>query len=398
LQFSLLGARDLSIIATAPPNRQPIVTEIHTFDKDLIRDAILYEVGRGGQVFFIHNRIQSIEGIADTLRLLVPDVRFWVAHGQMKGSELESVMMGFFDKRFDVLISTNIIENGLDISNANTIIVNRADRFGLAELHQLRGRVGRSDRKAFCFLLVPSIHGMTREARQRLQAVEEFSDLGSGFQIAMRDLDIRGAGNMLGAEQTGFIEDIGFETYHRILDEAVQELRSDEFAELFDEDGIPAATETSVEVEADAYIPEAYLSNRIERLNLYRQISESASEEALADARKEMQDRFGPVPPEVNNLLLSVEIKAIAHQIRLKRVVFKNERLFLIFPGTDEDPYFYDHLFQDLLKRLGDLDRRTAMKDSKAGKLRAIVQEVPNLQTAKEILATLNVPSEVVAD
>jgi transcription-repair coupling factor (superfamily II helicase) len=223
LQFSLLGARDLSIITTPPPNRQPIVTEIHGFNKDLIRDAILYELSRDGQVFFIHNRVQSIEEVASSLRAMLPDVRMRTAHGQMKGSDLEKVMADFINHKFDVLISTNIIENGLDIANANTIIVNHADRFGLSELHQLRGRVGRSDRKAFCYLLVRSVTGLTREARMRLEALEEFSELGGGFNIAMRDLDIRGAGNMLGGEQSGFIEEVGFETYHQILDEAVLE-------------------------------------------------------------------------------------------------------------------------------------------------------------------------------
>jgi len=389
LQFSLLGARDLSIIATPPPNRQPIETEIHTFDKDLIRDAILYEVGRKGQVFFLHNRVQSIDDMADTLRMLIPDVRFRIAHGQMRGSELEKVMMGFINRDFDVLVCTNIIENGLDISNANTIIINRADRFGLAELHQLRGRVGRSDRKAFCFLLVPSIHGLTREARQRLQAVEEFSDLGSGFQIAMRDLDIRGAGNLLGAEQTGFIEDIGFETYHRILDEAVQELRADEFSDLFDGDAVPIAAETTIEVEADAFIPESYLSNRVERLNLYRRISESSTSENISEVRTEMEDRFGPIPDEVENLLLSVEIKAMGHENRLSRILFKNERLFLIFPDNAKDPYFYEKYFHELLRLLGQLDHRYALKESSSGKLRAIVQEVPDLHTARDILISL---------
>ncbi|MFB3131089.1 MAG: transcription-repair coupling factor, partial [Rhodothermales bacterium] len=252
LQFSLMGARDLSIISTPPPNRQPILTEIHTFDKDLIRDAILYEISRGGQVFFIHNRVQSIEEVSAMLRALVPDVRIQVAHGQMKSARLERVMMGFIDKKFDVLVSTSIIENGLDISNANTIIIHHAQRFGLAELHQLRGRVGRSDRKAFCYLLVPSIHALTREARQRLQAVEELSDLGSGFHIAMRDLDIRGAGNLLGGEQSGFIAEVGFETYHKILDEAVQELRYDEFHDLFKDAPAPRPGETTVDVDEDA--------------------------------------------------------------------------------------------------------------------------------------------------
>jgi transcription-repair coupling factor (superfamily II helicase) len=286
LQFSLLGARDLSIITTPPPNRQPIVTEIHGFNKDLIRDAILYELSRDGQVFFIHNRVQSIEEVASSLRAMLPDVRMRVAHGQMKGGDLEKVMADFISHKFDVLISTNIIENGLDIANANTIIVNHADRFGLSELHQLRGRVGRSDRKAFCYLMVRSVTGLTREARMRLEALEEFSELGGGFNIAMRDLDIRGAGNMLGGEQSGFIEDVGFETYHQILDEAVLELRETEFSEVFDTPHAPRPVETVVDVEADTFIPDSYVANNVERLNLYRRLSE---------AGRRRFDRFAPV-------------------------------------------------------------------------------------------------------
>ncbi|MCH8276920.1 MAG: transcription-repair coupling factor, partial [Bacteroidetes bacterium] len=391
LQFSLLGARDFSIMATAPPNRQPIVTEIHTFDKDLIRDAILLEVNRGGQVFFIHNRVQSIMEISEMIRMLIPDVRVQVGHGQMKGSDLERVMIGFFEYKFDVLVCTNIIENGLDVSNANTIIINRADYFGLSELHQLRGRVGRSARKAFCFLLVPSIHGLTREARQRLQAVEEFTDLGSGFHIAMQDLDIRGAGNLLGSEQSGFIEDVGFETYHRILDEAVQELRAEEFSDLFDENKAPVAKETSIDVEADAFIPQTYLANRIERLNLYRRIADARNAEALDSVRAEMADRFGPVPEEVENLLLSVEIKLLGQNLRLSRVVFKNHRLFLVFPTAEADAYFFEHLFHGILERLNGQDRIYALKENSAKKLRAIVQNVPDLDTARDVLLSLQV-------
>ena len=368
LQFSLLGARDFSIMATAPPNRQPIVTEIHTFDKDLIRDAILLEVNRGGKVFFIHNRVQSIMEISEMIRMLIPDVRVQVGHGQMKGSDLERVMIGFFEKKFDVLVSTNIIENGLDVSNANTIIINRADYFGLSELHQLRGRVGRSARKAFCFLLVPSIHGLTREARQRLQAVEEFTDLGSGF-----------------------IEDVGFETYHRILDEAVQELRAEEFSDLFDEKKAPVAKETSIDVEADAFIPQTYLANRIERLNLYRRIADARNAEALDSVRAEMADRFGPVPEEVENLLLSVEIKLLGQNLRLSRVVFKNHRLFLVFPTAEADAYFFEHLFHGILERLNGQDRIYALKENSAKKLRAIVQNIPDLETARHVLLSLQV-------
>jgi transcription-repair coupling factor (superfamily II helicase) len=390
LQFSLLGARDLSIIATPPPNRQPIVTEIHTFDKDLIRDAIVYEVSRGGQVFFIHNRVQSIHEVASMIRALAPNIRAVVGHGQMNGPELEGVMMQFVDGKADVLVATSIIENGLDIANANTIIIDRAGHFGLAELHQLRGRVGRSDRKAFCYLLVPSIHGLTRESRQRLQAVEEFSDLGSGFQIAMRDLDIRGAGNMLGAEQSGFIEDVGFETYHKILDEAVSELRAEEFQDVFGEAETPRPDDSTVDVDADAFIPESYLSNRVERLNVYRRISEASDAERLSDIRSEIVDRFGPIPPELETVLQAASIKVLAQKLRLPKVAFKNERLFLSIPEPDDDPYFFEHTFQPLLGSLASLDRRYVLKESsRTRKLRAIVQDIPDLTAAAEVLERL---------
>ncbi len=388
LQFSLLGARDLSIISTPPPNRQPIQTEIHTFDKALIRDAILYETTRGGQVFFIHNRVHDIERMADTLQALLPETRFRTAHGQMQGRQLEAVMADFIDHKFDVLVSTNIIESGLDISNANTIIINNADHFGLSELHQLRGRVGRSDRKAFCYLLVPSIHTLTPEARQRLQAVEEFSDLGSGFNIAMRDMDIRGAGNMLGAEQSGFIEEIGFETYHKILDEAVTELRTEEFAELF-EKPVPAGPETSIDVELDAFIPETYIANNIEKLNVYRRISETASPAALEELRAELTDRFGPLPEQVETLLCAAGMRLDAAALRLPRVAFKNERLFLDLPGASDDAYFYDTLFQPLLAALGDLPHRYVLKETPS-RLKIIVQDVRSLSAAGDLLQGLH--------
>ncbi|MFW5973359.1 MAG: DEAD/DEAH box helicase, partial [Bacteroidota bacterium] len=391
LQFSLLGARDLSIISTAPPNRQPIVTEIHGYNKDLIRDAIHYEIGRGGQVFFIHNRVQTIEEIATTLRGMLPQIRMRTAHGQMKGSQLEKVMADFIDRKFDVLISTNIIENGLDISNANTIIINNADRFGLSELHQLRGRVGRSDRKAFCYLLVKSVHGLTREARMRLQAVEEFSDLGSGFNIAMRDLDIRGAGNLLGGEQSGFIEEVGFEVYHKILDDAVAELRNDEFADIFERRHAPRAQETLVDVDEDAFIPDAYLSNNVERLNVYRRISEASSTEDLDNMRIEILDRFGPVPDEVDNLLRAARLRLLGQPLRLSRILFKNQRLFLYPPRQEDDPYFYEHIFYTWLARLNDLDRRYVLRDEQGKKLRAIVQDIPDLRVAIEVMERLQI-------
>ncbi len=389
LQFSLLGARDLSLVATPPPNRQPVNTEIHTFDKDLIRDAILYEVSRGGQVFFLHNNICNIDEMANTLRLIAPNVRMRTAHGQMKSNELERVMADFIGGRFDVLVSTSIIENGLDIPNANTIVINRADRFGLAELHQLRGRVGRSDRKAFCYLLVASIHGLTREARQRLQAVEEFSDLGSGFNLAMRDLDIRGAGNLLGGEQSGFIDEIGFETWHKILEEAVMELRNEEFTDALDDKAPPPAPETAVDIEADALLPEGYVSNNVERLNIYRRISEAEDIASLQTLRDEMQDRFGDLPAEAKNLFIAAEMKFLGQSLRLPRVLFKNERLFLYMPSTESDPYFHERLFYRFLEELSNLDRRYVLKETKSRTVRAIVQEVPGLSDACEMLRRL---------
>ncbi len=389
LKFSLLGARDLSLVTTPPPNRQPVNTEIHTFDKDLIRDAILYEVSRGGQVFFLHNNICNIDEMADTLRLIAPNVRMRTAHGQMKSNELERVMADFIGGRFDVLVSTSIIENGLDIPNANTIVINKADRFGLAELHQLRGRVGRSDRKAFCYLLVSSIHGLTREARQRLQAVEEFSDLGSGFNLAMRDLDIRGAGNLLGGEQSGFIDEVGFETWRKILEEAVTELREEEFTDALDDKAAPPAPETAVDIEADAFLPEDYVSNNVERLNIYRRISEAEDIPSLETLRDEMQDRFGDLPAEAEHLFIAAEMKFLGQSLRLPRVLFKNERLFLYMSSTESDPYFHEHLFYRFLEQLSNLDRRYVLKETKSRTVRAIVQEVPGLSDAHEILRRL---------
>lgn len=390
LQFSLLGARDLSLIQTPPQNRQPVVTEIHTFDRDLIRDAILYEVHRGGQVFFIHNRVKTIDEMAEMVRALVPDVRVRTAHGQMTPAQLEDAMLGFMDREYDVLVCTNIVESGLDVSNANTIIINHAERHGLADLHQLRGRVGRNDQRAFCYLLVPSIHALTKEARQRLQAVEEFSDLGAGFNLSMRDLDIRGAGNMLGAEQSGFIEDVGFETYHKILDEAVQELRHEEFAEVFaDQDTAPPPPEPTVDVEDDVFIPQDYVTNPVERLNLYRRLADLESEDDIEGFKTELEDRFGPAPAAVDTLLRLAAMRPLAMRLRLPRAVWKNKRLFLTIPEPSDDPYFHTKMFNELLEALNELDRRYVLKDSRSGRLRAIVQDVSTLADAQRVLHRL---------
>jgi transcription-repair coupling factor (superfamily II helicase) len=335
--------------------------------------------------------VKSIEEMAAMIQALAPDVRVRWAHGQMATAELEEVMLQFMQRKFDVLVSTNIVESGLDVSNANTILINDADRHGLSDLHQLRGRVGRNDQKAFCYLLVPSVHTLTREARQRLQAVEEFSDLGAGFHIAMRDLDIRGAGTMLGAEQSGFIEDVGFETYHLLLDEAVQELRRDEFADVFeDQAAVPPAPEPTVEAEEDVFIPTDYVQNAVERLNLYRRLAEATADDGLVTFRQELADRFGPVPEAVEALLTMAGMKRHAQALRLPRAAFRNERLFLTFPDQQADPYFYEHRFQPLLDRLARSGRRYVLKE-KDGRLRAIVQEVKTLAEAAAALQALAV-------
>ncbi|MDZ7694510.1 MAG: helicase-related protein [Balneolaceae bacterium] len=284
LQFSLMGARDLSIINTPPPNRQPVRTEIHSFNEELISDAIRHEMSRAGQVFFIHNRVKNIEAMATMIRRLVPDVRVRFAHGQMSAKKLEKIINDFYHHKFDVLVSTNIVENGIDISNANTMIINRADRFGMAELHQLRGRVGRSSRKAFCYLITPPVQTLTDESRKRLLALEEFSDLGSGFSLAMRDLDIRGAGDILGAEQSGFINDVGFDLYQKILNDAIKELKEEEFSDVFEDVEIETELpETTVEFDVPALLPNRYVGDNIERLNLYRKLAQATKEEEIED-------------------------------------------------------------------------------------------------------------------
>jgi transcription-repair coupling factor (superfamily II helicase) len=344
----------------------------------------MYEVQRGGQVFFVHNRVRTIDEMAAMLGALVPGVRFGVAHGQMRPTQLENVMHRFIGRAFDVLVCTNIVESGLDVANANTMIVDRADRFGLADLHQLRGRVGRSDRRAFCYLLVPSVHRLTKEARQRLRAIEEFSDLGSGFNIAMRDLDIRGAGNLLGAEQSGFIDEIGFETYHRILDEAVRELRSEEFGGLFGEDMPGEPVECIVDLDVDALIPADYVSSSTERLNLYRRLNGAENEQALEAFEQELQDRFGDPPEVVQNLFVTITVRKLGQQLRLPRVQWKRQRLFLTVPGTD-DAVFFDQIFNSLLERLTALPNRYVVKEV-SGKTRLIVQDVNSLGEVLEIM------------
>lgn len=393
LQFSLMGARDLSVINTPPPNRQPVYTEIHSFDEELIRDAILQEVSRGGQVFFIHNRVKNIEEIAEMVRRLVPDIRVRFGHGQMSGTQLEKIINDFYQHKFDVLVSTNIVENGIDIANANTIIINHANHFGLAELHQLRGRVGRSNRKAFCYLFTNPIKTLTPEARKRLLALEEFSDLGSGFNIAMRDLDIRGAGDILGAEQSGFINDIGFDLYTKILNDAVNELKRTEFSDMFDNVDIEIEhPETTVEFDETALLPQNYVSDNVERLNLYRKLSEAEKPEQIDEWQEEIKDRFGPIPKETNYLILASKIKLFASLNFFTKVTIRADRMWMICPKQDSDAgknFFDGGKFQEILESIEQLKNDKFQVIQKKDTVRFVIQEIPDIEEALSFLKQL---------
>lgn len=353
LQFSLMSARDLSIINTPPPNRQPVHTELVGFNEELIRDAIYYETTRGGQVYFIHNRVQSLPSIMNQLQMLCPDLNIQMAHGQMDGKELEQKLIDFMDKKIDVLCCTNIVESGVDISNANTIIINNAHQFGLSDLHQLRGRVGRSNKKAFCYLLAPSLVTLPAESRRRLQTLEQFSDLGSGFQIAMRDLDIRGAGDLLGGEQSGFITDIGFDMYQKILAEAIRELKRSDFSELF-ADEINAeqdyVQDCTIDTDLEILIPDTYIENVTERLSLYARLDNMESEAGVAAMANELTDRFGPLPKQVEELLTTVNCRRLAKEIGFEKIILKNRKLLLYFISNPASPYFDSDSFRRLLQ------------------------------------------------
>ncbi len=350
LQFSLMGARDLSVINTAPPNRFPIQTELHVFNDKIIRDAIMFEVSRGGQVFFVHNRVQNIDDIAGIIQRLCPEVKIVIGHGQMKGESLERTMLDFIEGFYDVLVATTIIENGLDIPNANTIIINDAQNYGLSDLHQLRGRVGRSNKKAFCYLLAPPVSLLSDDARKRLRAIEEFNDLGSGFNIAMRDLDIRGAGNILGAEQSGFISEVGYETYQKILDEAITELKETEFKEFYkDEISQAYVRDCVIETDLSIMIPDAYISNITERLNLYKELDNIETEEGLKDFEARLVDRFGNLPPAVSELINAIKLRWLAKETGFEKIVLKNDRFTGYFITNQESPYYQSDKFTRVL-------------------------------------------------
>ncbi|HRP89484.1 MAG TPA: transcription-repair coupling factor [Edaphocola sp.] len=352
LQFSLMAARDLSIINTPPPNRQPVHTELIGFDEDFIRDAIYYEAERGGQVYFVHNRVQSLPAMVDKIKTLCPDLEIQMAHGQMDGSRLEKTLMDFIANKFDVLVSTNIVESGVDISNANTIIINNAHQFGLSDLHQLRGRVGRSNKKAFCYLVAPSLLTLPNESRRRLQILEEFNELGSGFQIAMRDLDIRGAGNLLGGEQSGFIADIGFETYQKILAEAIRELKHTEFKDVFAEElerKQDFVDDCTIDTDFEILIPETYVSNTAERLALYTQLDQIETDDSLTQFEKMLMDRFGPIPKEVSALFLVVRSRKIAKDLGFEKLMIKNKVMRLYFINNPDSPYYESDIFNQIM-------------------------------------------------
>ncbi|MEO1484639.1 MAG: transcription-repair coupling factor [Bacteroidota bacterium] len=355
LQFSLMAARDLSVINTPPPNRYPIESRVIRLNEEIIRDAISYEIQRGGQVFFIHNRIENIKEVAGMIQRLVPDAKIGIVHGQMEGKKLEQLMLAFMNGEFDVLVSTTIVESGLDVTNANTIFIHNANNFGLSDLHQMRGRVGRSNKKAFCFFITPPHEVMTTEARKRIEALEQFTELGSGFQIAMKDLEIRGAGDLLGGEQSGFINEIGFETYQKILSEAIDELKENEFKELYDEvEGADRekvyVKDTQLDTDFELLFPDAYINNITERLNLYTQLNNVKNEEELQEFETKLVDRFGALPSQAKDLLNSVRIKWLANAIGLEKVILKKGKLLGYFIADQQSDFYQSPAFTHVLQ------------------------------------------------
>jgi len=399
LQFSMMGARDLSVIMTPPPNRYPISTELHGFNEDIIREAIQYEMARNGQVFFIHNRVSNIYEVEAVIRKIVPGVRTVVGHGQMEGEKLEKVMMDFINGEFDVLVATTIIESGLDIPNANTIIINHAENFGLSDLHQLRGRVGRSNKKAFCYLLAPPLSTLTTEARRRLRAIEEFSELGSGFNIAMQDLDIRGAGNLLGAEQSGFIADIGFETYHRILNEAIQELKQTEFKEIFKDEkadssqaflNVKFGSDCQIDTDLQLLFPDKYIQSISERMLLYRELDNQENEEGLVLFEAGLADRFGKLPNESIELIEVVRLRWVAIQLGMEKIILKNKKMICQFISDPQSPFYQSPVFVKILHYVQTHPQTCRMKEGN-NRLSLTFEKVKSVKQAKVVLEGVGV-------
>ena len=397
LQFSLMGARDLSSITTPPPNRYPVQTEVVRFDAEIIREAINFEMSRNGQVFFVNNRIQNLYEIEALIRREVPDARIAVGHGQMEPEKLEKTLIDFVNYEYDVLIATTIIESGIDVSNANTMIVNNAQHFGLSDLHQLRGRVGRSNRKAFCYLLSPPLSSLTQEARRRMQAIENFSELGSGIHIAMQDLDIRGAGNMLGAEQSGFIADLGYETYQKILEEAVRELKTEEFAELYadnseeggQDDGTNYVQETYVESDLALMFPPDYIPNDSERVMIYRELDKIEEERDLLSFTERLKDRFGRIPKEGKELIRIVRLRRMAKALGVEKLILKRGQMHIVLVGKDDSPYYQSAAFGKLLTYIQQQPQRCMLKEQ-GGKRSIIVKDVPTVEEACSVLLAID--------
>jgi transcription-repair coupling factor (superfamily II helicase) len=389
LHFSLMGARDLSVIATPPPNRQPVTTEVHAFNEVIIRDAVNTEIKRGGQVFMVHNRVHDLPELAGMIQRLVPEARVAFAHGQMEGDKLEEVMLLFIEGTFDVLVSTNIIEAGLDIPNANTIIINQAHMFGLSDLHQMRGRVGRSNKKAFCYLMVPSMATLTSDARKRLSTLEEFNELGDGFKVAMRDLDIRGAGNLLGAEQSGFVADLGFDMYHKILDEAVQELKETQFKDLFATEIKKKRRDCTLETDLELIIPERYVQNTTERYAIYSDIDNLKSEEELQNYQSALTDKFGNMPKQVSDLLNAVRLRWMARDLGFEKLTLKLDVLKGYLATKNNDEFFQSDSFGAMLSYVQLNQKYCRLKDAKE-QLIIIVENVNSVDKGLEILKALS--------
>ena len=388
LQFSLVGARDLSVIQTPPPNRYPIQTEIHTFSPEIIVDAINFEMSRNGQVYIVNNRISDLQRLKETILKYIPDARIAIGHGQMKPEELEHIILDFANYDYDVLISTTIVENGIDIPNANTIIINSAQYFGLSDLHQMRGRVGRGNRKAFCYLLAPPLSALNQESRRRLEALENFSDLGSGINIAMQDLDIRGAGNMLGAEQSGFIADLGYETYQKILSQAVTELKNDEFSEIYKEEiksgemtGEDFVDDCSVESDIEMYFPDQWVPTDSERMLLYRELDNLKNDDELARYRQRLIDRFGEIPQVANELMNVVPLRRKAKQLGCERLMLKMGRMTMFFVSNPNSPYYQSRAFDSILNYIASNPRRCNIRENN-GKRSLVVNDVKTVEDA----------------
>ena len=396
LQFSLMGARDMSIMRTPPPNRHPIYTQLSTYGHEVIADAINFEMSRNGQVFFVNDRISSLTEIERLILKYVPDCRIAIGHGQMPPEQLEDIVLGFVNHDYDVLLSTTIVENGIDIPNANTIIINDAHKFGLSDLHQMRGRVGRSNRKAFCYLLAPPKSVLRPEARRRLEALETFSELGSGFNLAMQDLDIRGAGNLLGAEQSGFMEDLGYETYQKILSQAVTELRNDEFAELYDATAANAPAfsgedfveDCAIESDLEMYFPETYVPGSSERMLLYRELDSIVEDRDLDVYRQRLVDRFGPVPKEGEELMQVVLLRRLGKRLGCEKIILKQGIMNMQFVSNNDSPYYRSSTFGQIINYVTMNVRRCELRETR-GKRLMHVKEVASVTDAVAILKAI---------